>query len=230
MARANNPPPVEAVDPAEEVTRKQRRSRSRPAGSLGDYQTRKGRRWKFQIYVLIDPEKPELGEKRLTRGGFTDLEEAQAALTEALKKRARNEKFQGKTPTVGVYAEHWASSLRLADSTIKGYRNHITPDLGKIRIDKLTATRIGAHYRQLKQSGRKDEYGKGQPLSANSIQEVHVVLGAMFDAAIDDGLLSVNLAKKKRTVNAPKSSQVRAETGNRDLDGRPARHVPRLEP
>ncbi len=104
MARANNPPPVEAVDPAEEVTRKQRRSRSRPAGSLGDYQTRKGRRWKFQIYVLIDPEKPELGEKRLTRGGFTDLEEAQAALTEALKKRARNEKFQGKTPTVGVFA------------------------------------------------------------------------------------------------------------------------------
>ncbi len=37
------------------------------------------------------------------------------------------------------------------------------------------------------------------------------MLGAMFDAAIDDGLLSVNPAKKKRTVNAPKSSQVRAQ-------------------
>ncbi|GAA2187493.1 tyrosine-type recombinase/integrase [Leucobacter alluvii] len=216
MAQVNDPPPSVVADPAEGVTqRQQRRSRSRHAGSLGDYQTRKGKRWKFQIYVLIDPEKPELGEKRLTRGGFTDLEEAQAALTEALKKRARNEKFQGKTPTIAVYAEDWASSLRLADSTIKGYRkiirNHITPDLGKIRIDKLTATRIGAHYRQLEQSGRKDEYGKGQPLSANSIHKVHVVLGAMLDAAIDDGLLSVNPAKKKRTVNAPKSSQVRAQ-------------------
>ena len=215
MTQNTDPPPTGAADAPEGVTHKQRRSRSRHAGSLGDYQTRKGRRWKFQIYVLIDPEKPELGEKRLTRGGFTDLEEAQAALTEAIRKRARNEKFQGKTPTVGVYAEHWVSSLRLAASTIKGYRkvirNHITPDLGRIRIDKLTATRIGSHYRELEKHGRKDEHGKGKPLSANSIHKVHVVLGAMLDAAIDEGLLSVNPSKKRRTVNAPKSSQVRAE-------------------
>ena len=114
-----------------------------------------------------------------------------------------------------MYAEHWVTSLRLADSTIKGYRkiirNHITPDLGRIRIDKLTATRIGSHYRELEKSGRKDEYGKGKPLSANSIHKVHVVLGAILDAAIDDGLIQVNPAKKKRTVNAPKSSQVRAQ-------------------
>lgn len=217
MAPASHPPPDEAAPSSVEGVKQkqQRRSRSRHQGSLGDYQTRKGRRWKFQIYVLIDPEKPELGEKRLTRGGFTDLEEAQAALTEALRKKARNEKFQGKTPTVGVYAEHWMSSLRLADSTIKGYRkiirNHITPDLGRIRIDKLTATRIGSHYRELEKSGRKDEYGKGKPLSANSIHKVHVVLGAILDAAIDDGLIQVNPAKKKRAVNAPKSSQVRAQ-------------------
>ena len=103
----------------------------------------------------------------------------------------------------------------MADSTIKGYRkiirNHITPDLGKIKLDKLTATRIGVHYRQLEKSGRKDEYGKGKPLSANTIHKVHVVLGAILDAAIDDGLIAVNPTKKKRTVNAPKSSQVRAE-------------------
>ena len=157
-------PPDEAADAPEEV-RRQRRSRSRHAGSLADYPTNKGKRWKFQIYVLIDPERPELGEKRITRGGFTDLDEAQAALTEALKKRARNEKCQGKTPTVGVYAEHWASSLRLAASTIKGYRkiirNHITADLGGIRIDKLTATRIGAHYRESEKHGRRMPTAKG---------------------------------------------------------------------
>lgn len=114
-----------------------------------------------------------------------------------------------------MYAEHWVTSLRLADSTIKGYRkiirNHIAPDLGRIRIDKLTATRTGSHYLKLEKSGRKDECGKGKPLSANSIHKVHVVLGAILDAAIDDGLIQVNPAKKKRTVNAPKSSQVRAQ-------------------
>lgn len=97
MVKQTTPPPDEAANSTEEV-KKERRSRSRHAGSLADYQTRKGKRWKFQIYVLIDPEKPELGEKRLTRGGFTDLEEAQAELTEALKKKAKNEKFLGKVP------------------------------------------------------------------------------------------------------------------------------------
>ncbi len=90
-------------------------------------------------------------------------------------------------------------------------RNHITPDLGKIKLDKLTATRIGSHYRELEKHGRKDEYGKGKPLSANSVHKVHVVLGAILDAAIDDGLISVNPSKKRRTVNAPKSSEVRAQ-------------------
>lgn len=195
--------------------KKARRSRSRHAGSLGDYITKRGKRWKFQIYVLKDPEKPELGERRLTRGGFKDLDEAQAALTEALKRKAQNEKFQGKTPTIAIYAEHWVSSLRLEDSTIKGYRkiirNHIAPQLGSIRVDKLTATRIGAHYRELEKSGRRDKPGFGKPLSANTVHKVHVVLGAMLDAAIDDGLLAINPTKKKRTVNAPKSKQVRAQ-------------------
>lgn len=193
----------------------QRRSRSRHAGSIGGYQTRKGKRWKFQIYVLIDPEKPELGETRVTRGGFTDLEHAQTALTEALKKKAQNERFQGTTPTISAYAEQWASSLRLADSTVTGYRkiirNHITPALGGIRIDKLTATRIGSHYRELEKHGRKDAPGRGKPLSANSVHKVHVVLGAMLDAAIDDGLIAINPTKKKHTVNAPRSSQVREQ-------------------
>lgn len=84
------------------------------------------------------------------------------------------------------------------------------PDLGRIRINKLTATRIGSHYRELEKSGRKDEYGKGKPLSANSIHKVHVMHGAILDAAINDRLIQVNSAKKKHTVNAPKSSQVRA--------------------
>lgn len=92
---------------------------------------------------------------------------------------------------MGVYAEYWVSSLRLVASTNNGYRriirNHITPDPGKIRIDKLTATRIGSHYRELEMSARKDTYGKGQPLSASSIHKVHVVPGALLDAAIDDG-------------------------------------------
>ena len=195
--------------------KQQRRSRSRQPGSIQAYDTDKGKRWRFQIYVLKDPEYPEMGSRRLTRSGFTSTDEANDALQEALKQRKQNEKFGKKVPTVGVYADEWAAGLKLAASTIKGYkkiiRNHIKPQLGTIRLDKLTATRIARHYRDLEKSGRKDTYGKGKPLSANSVHKVHVVLGAILDAAIDDGHLTVNPAKKKRTVKPPTTSEVRAQ-------------------
>ncbi len=192
-----------------------RRSRSRHAGSITSYATESGQRWKFQIYVPKDPERPEHGDTRITRGGFKSLEEAQRVLAEALRKKKSNGRFQVKTPTIGEYAEHWIAGLRLQNSTIQGYqkiiRNHLTPYLGTIRLDMLTATRIASHYRQLETSGRRDKPGYGQPLSANTVSKVHVLLAAMLDAAVDDGLILINPAKKKRTVNPPSSSQVRAQ-------------------
>jgi integrase len=192
-----------------------RRSRSRHAGSITSYATQGGQRWRFQIYVPKDPERPELGETRLTRGGFKNLDEAQRVLAEALTKKKSNARFQTKVPTIGEYAEHWIAGLRLQNSTVEGYkkivRNHVTPYLGTIRLDKLTATRIAAHYRELETSGRRDKPGYGKPLSANTVSKVHVLLAAMLDAAVDDGLILVNPAKKRRTVNPPRSSQVRAQ-------------------
>jgi len=186
-----------------------RRSRSRHAGSITSYATQGGHRWRFQIYVPKDPERPELGDTRLTRGGFKSLDEAQRVLAEALAKKKSNARFQAKAPTIGEYAERWIAGLRLQNSTIQGYqkiiRNHVTPYLGAIQLDKLTATRIAAHYRQLETSGRRDGPGYGKPLSANTVSKVHVLLAAMLDAAVDDGLILLNPAKKKRTVNPPAS-------------------------
>jgi len=56
--------------PGEEV-KPARRSRSRQPGSIQGYETDKGERWRFQIYVPKDPEYPEMGSRRLTRSGFT---------------------------------------------------------------------------------------------------------------------------------------------------------------
>jgi len=118
-------------------------------------------------------------------------------------------------PTVAAYAGEWFAALRLEASTVQGYekiiRNHISPALGDIRLDKLTATRIGRHYRELERSGRRDKRGYGKPLSGNTVNKVHVVLGAILDAALDDGLIAVNPARKKRTVNALTGSQIRAQ-------------------
>ncbi|WP_435299711.1 hypothetical protein [Timonella sp. A28] len=60
------------------------------------------------------------------------------------------------------------SGLKLADSTIAGYkkiiRNHLRPQFGHYPLDKLTPARIARHYRDLEQHGRKDEQDKGGPL------------------------------------------------------------------
>lgn len=97
--------------PAGEGVKPARRSRSRQPGSIQGYDTDKGKRWRFQIYVLKDPEYPEMGMRRLTRSGFTSTDEANDALQEALKQRKQNEKFGNKVPSLGVYADEWAAGL-----------------------------------------------------------------------------------------------------------------------
>jgi len=95
-----------------------RRSRSRHAGSITSHATQGGQRWKFQIYVPKDPERPELGDTRLTRGGFKSLDDAQRALAEALRKKKSNARFQTKVPTIGEdgalapSAINWTVKLR----------------------------------------------------------------------------------------------------------------------
>lgn len=92
-------------------------------------------------------------------------------------------------------------------------RNHIEPYIGAIAVQRLTATRIAKLYRDLLEAGYRDGRGllmPGRGLSANTVNKVHVVLGAMLDAAIDDGLIAVNPARKRRTVQAPTGKQIRA--------------------
>jgi len=121
------------------------------------------------------PARPKLGEKRATRGGFETLKHAQAALDKALKVRAQHATFIADMPTIAEYAELWASGLLLKASTIHGYRtiirHQVTPQLGTVPLDKITATRLAAHYRELERYGRAD--GKG--LSPKSVHKVHVL-------------------------------------------------------
>lgn len=122
---------------------------------------------------------------------------------------------QSGIPLVGVFAWQWVKGLRLASSTIYGYekiiRNHIDPYLGQLRLDQVTATRIARHYKELQDHGRKDSKAPGSALSSNTVNKVHVTLGAIFDAAVADGYLASNPTRQKRTVNAPTGKQIRAE-------------------
>ncbi|KXZ59942.1 Transposase from transposon Tn916 [Microbacterium laevaniformans] len=150
------------------------------------------------------------------KAGYRTAADADDALQEARRKlRSHGRLTRRGAPSVGEYAQEWLDSLTLEASTIEGYRkivrNHVEPQLGTIRLDKLTATALHKHYGALLDHGRADNKRPGAGLSANSVQKVHVLVGAMLDAAIDDGHIVVNVAKKRRTVKAPTGKQVRAQ-------------------
>lgn len=190
--------------------------RRRGVGSITPYQTKAGQRWRWQLRAPIDPEHPEHGTKLTGRGGYRTATAADDALQEARRLlRAHARLSRNGPPTIEAYAAEWLDSLTLEASTIAGYRkivrNHVTPQLGAIRIDRLTATQLSRHYRNLEDHGRRDNKKPGTGLSANTIQKVHVLIGAMLDAAVDDGHVTVNVAKKRRTVKAPTGKQVRSQ-------------------
>jgi integrase len=192
------------------------KSRRAGRGAIYKYKTQAGAtRWRWQLYVPVNVEEPDGESKRISGGAFLTDKLADDGLQEAIKKmKAQQVIGSSLTPTMAWYADQWLAGLQLEDSTIYGYqkivRNHVNPYLGAVRVDRLTATRLARHYRELLQSGRKDAKHLGEPLSANTVNKVHIVIGAMLDAAIDDGLISQNPARKKRTVMAPTGTQIRA--------------------
>lgn len=193
-----------------------KRSRRRGKGALYRYKTKAGERWRWQLYVPVDPENPEGEFRRVGGGGFKSMDDADDALRDAVKRLRSQETFAtAGAPTVAAFAARWLQGLRLEASTIQGYekivRNHIAPQLGDVKIDRLTATRIARHYRELEEHGRRDGANAGKPLSANSVNKVHVVLGSILDAAVDDNLIAQNPARKRRTVKAPTGKQIRSQ-------------------
>lgn len=190
------------------------RSRRRGVGSITSYKTRDGVRYRWQLHVPLDPDVSDAGTRLIGAGGFATVEAADDALQEARRRLRNHESVRSDRPTIRAYADQWLDGLRLERSTVMGYRkivrNQILPHVGSVRIDQLTATRIARLYRDLLNSGRSDSKDRGGPLSANTVNKVHVVLGSMLSAAVDDGLIATNPARKSRTVNAPTGRQIRA--------------------
>lgn len=195
------------------------RSRRHGEGSVTSYTTKSGTRYRWQLHVPIDPEKPELGTRQAGKAGYADPDIALEDLGKARKQKRQHETFAvGRAPKLSAFAVDWLAGLNrdeLAPSTIQGYekivRLHIVPELGSIDVDKITATRIARHYQELRESGRRDSRNMGKPLSANSVNKVSIVLGAILEAVMHDGYRGNNPARDRRIVKAPTGKTIRAQ-------------------
>lgn len=195
------------------------RTRRIGKGSLSKYKTNGGTRWRWQAYAPVNPNDPGFGVKRVGGSGYRTAAEADSALREALNKIKKHKKVvaSGSVPTVEEFGKKWLASLTLAPATLSGYdvifRNHVVPYIGAKKINQVTSTDLAVIYKQMGASGRKDVINPGGKLSPNTVNKVHIEIGAIFEAAVDEGLIASNPARKSRIVKAPTGSQIRASKG-----------------
>ncbi|OZE79289.1 hypothetical protein CH304_20165 [Rhodococcus sp. 15-649-1-2] len=168
-----------------------RRARRAGKGSITSYSTKAGTRWRYQLWVPLDPENPDDGDRQTGKAGYKTAADADDALTKAKNEAAAGLRVDNTKITLGPYAQQWLDSHRIANTTREQYQRHITlhitPALGTVAIRAITATRIAKLYRDLEDKG----------LGTNTIRKIHVTLTQILDAAVADRHVLVNRARTK---------------------------------
>lgn len=195
-----------------------KRGRAAGRGSVSSYKTKAGRRWRWQLWIKLDPHDEDSDEQRIGGTGYAEKADAEDALDTKRREVEEHDVIAaGKAPTMAVYAKQWLDSLRIEDSTKAGYEGivnrYVIPTLGTLRIDSIKPTKLSRVYLELERSGGRG----GAALSANTVRKTHVVIGSILDAAVDDGYVRQNAARRSRIVKAPTAKQVKAEAPELDV-------------
>lgn len=120
--------------------------------------------------------------------------------------------------TVKEWFEIWLAEY-MGDKkplTVQQYRSmaetHIYPEIGAVKLSKLTSPQIQKFYNQLAVDGKKGkrknpETGKmeivktGQPLSAKTIRNIHDIISKALNTAVLQGMVRENVSQR---VTVPK--------------------------
>lgn len=180
--------------------------RANNLGTVSAYADRSGeQRWRIAYWV-----EQGSGEKvRKYRKGFDSEEAANHALEEIRVDLRRGDHVEPVRTTLNDYAETYFDSLRVAASTLAGYRKHyrvhIQPSkVGKSALDDISKDSLNAFYRELERSGRKDKGHAGEPLSAATVRHIHILISQILAHAVEHGGLAFNAAKR---ANPPTKAQ-----------------------
>lgn len=156
--------------------------------------------WTIILYAGRDP---ETGKKRFRqhtiRGSKVEAERERVRLLRALDTGTYAEPSR---QTTGEYLRGWLAYRarpNVAASTFDRYeaivRCQLIPALGHIRLTRLQASDVRAHYAQAVEAGRVD--GKGG-LSPTTVLQHHRVLREALKHAVEDGLIAINPTDRVR--------------------------------
>jgi len=197
------------------------RKRTYGRGSVYRYKTPTGFRYRWQLFAPVDPDNP-IGEKRrASKSGYKTRAEAEDALSAAMGRVKKKKPALSSKAKMSDVCRAWLTELDLANSTIYGYQkivnNHIVPHLGHISIGDLRPNQVAKFYKDLKAGGRRDGKDFGGRLSANTVNKIHIVLGAMLQDSVQQGLIPDNPARDGAKVKPPTKRQILEEAPEETL-------------
>ena len=103
--------------------------------------------------------------------------------------------------TVGQWCDRWRDVIlpgTVKVSTLKSYKfmlSYVTDKIRKKRLTKLTPLELQTMFTELKESGAKKS---GENLSSTTVRRIRSTLISCFQSAIDNGFMTVNVAKKTK--------------------------------
>ncbi|MEI2810821.1 MAG: tyrosine-type recombinase/integrase [Nocardioides sp.] len=111
--------------------------------------------------------------------------------------------------TYGEYlTQRWLPSLtnQVRETTLAGYARHVrvylVPQLGDLRLDRLTGADLAAFYGRLRLEGVK-----GKPLAENTVARIHATVSRSLGDAVEARLRSTNPARDLPRNARPKQGR-----------------------
>mgnify|MGYP000085347857 CR=1 FL=1 len=174
------------------------------ANGEGTYKRRKDGRWEAQ-YTVDTPS----GVKRRSVYARTKAEVV-AKLKKAIAEADRGINFEAENLALAEYLERWLEDSvkgSVWHTTYRDYRghvrNHIAPEIGRVKLAKLTPAHVQALYRRKIDSG----------LSPRTVNYIHATLHKALEQAVKWRLIPYNVSDA-----AVKPRQERRETVALTLD------------
>ena len=188
----------------------------RRSNGEGNIRKRKDGRWEGRYTAGHDPVTGKQVFKNM-------LGKTQAEVKEKLKKalaesQKRDFTKQGKY-MVAQWMEEWFENMckiKVRPSSHQTYRgyidNHITPNIGKIPLEKLSTMDLQKLYRKLMDKGRVERIeAEHQPkgLSAKTVRNINQVISSAMDFAVAQKIITENPCKN---VSLPKLEHKEMQT------------------
>ncbi|WP_082624323.1 tyrosine-type recombinase/integrase [Nocardioides sp. Soil805] len=201
------------TDPRRRSSRR-RSVRGRGTGSITPYDTKAGTRWRFQVNVPVDPARPEIGDRKHSRAGFTSYEAADAELTLLRADLMRQVPQPRGRDTFAAYGQRWLDGHAVGNGTrmyIQRVLDAMDPYIGPVPMADIRATDLAAAYRGLENGAKQTPSPKrrAKGLATSTVARYANWVNTIFLAALDEGIVARNPANSKH------SGRPRGETAKR---------------